>query len=100
MIKQLGSTHEADYDVGEFFVVRKFRGKGIGKTVAHRLFDRFSGIWEVRQMMDHIPAQAFWRRVIASYSGDQFQESKQYIKEYRIEMVVQRFTSLGRTQKS
>jgi predicted acetyltransferase len=96
MIKKLGPNHEANYDVGEFFIVRKFRGKGIGKAVAHRLFDRFPGIWEVRQMMDHRPAQAFWRRVIAAYSEGQYRETTQYIKEYRIEMMVQRFTSPGR----
>ena len=93
MIKHMRADHEADYDVGEFFILRKFRGKGIGKAIAHRLFDRFPGMWEVRQMVEHKPAQAFWRRVIAAYAGDQYQESKQYIKEFGIDMIVQQFVS-------
>ena len=97
MIKQLGTNHEADYDVGEFFIVRKFRGKGVGKSVAHNLFDRFPGIWQVRQMIEHKPAQAFWRQVIANYTGNRYQESKQQIKEYGIDMIVQQFTSPRRT---
>lgn len=93
LIKQMNTNHAADYDVGEFFIVRKFRRKGIGKSVAHYLFDHFPGVWQVRQMMDHKLAQAFWRQVIADYSGKQYQESKQHIEEYSIDMIVQQFTS-------
>ena len=92
LIKQIPDDH-VDFDVGEFFIVRRFRGRGVGKTVAQRLFDRFPGRWEVRQMLGHGPAQTFWRRVIADYSGDQYDESTQHIEQYGIDMVVQRFVS-------
>lgn len=93
MIKQMGANDEADYDMGEFFIVRKFRRKGVGRTVAYYLFNRFPGIWQVRQMIAHKPAQAFWRQIITDYSGNQVQESIQHIKKYDLDMIVQQFSS-------
>jgi predicted acetyltransferase len=56
-------------------------------------FDRLRGKWEVRQMMEHLPAQLFWRRVIAEYSGGDYGESVRHIEECGIDMVVQGFKS-------
>jgi predicted acetyltransferase len=83
-------------DVGEFFVLRKFRRQGLGTAVAHAAFARYSGPWQVRQMPDNIPAQAFWRHCIASFAPDGFSEKRQRDAAYDIDMVVQRFTSPGK----
>ena len=93
MIKQLPEGKPVDCDMGEFFLVRKFRRQGIGTQIAYDLFDRFPGIWEVRQMVAYRPAQTFWRLVIAGYTNNQYQESSQHDKTYGIDMIVQRFTS-------
>jgi predicted acetyltransferase len=61
-----------DSDIGEFFVVAKFQGKGVGHQVAEKIFDQFPGTWEVRQMLAKQPAIDFWRRVIASYTHGKF----------------------------
>jgi predicted acetyltransferase len=58
------STTEKTNTIGDFFIMRKFRRKGVGKEVAYSLFQRFSGAWEVRQTMANKPAYAFWKRVI------------------------------------
>ncbi len=60
----------------QFFVIKKYRRRGIGEAAAVALFDAKPGKWEVGQMHLNIPAQAFWRRVIASYSSGQFTEAK------------------------
>lgn len=60
--------------IGDFFVMRKFRGKGYGKQAAHTIFDRFPGRWEVRQTPNNIPANRFWNRVIQSYTGGAYSE--------------------------
>ena len=67
--------------------------KGVGKTVAHELFDRFPGAWQVRQMHGNTPAQAFWRSVVSDYTSNQFEESTRRIEEYDTEMTVQTFVS-------
>ncbi len=61
-------------DMAEFFVVRKYRRRGVGAAAARRAFDVFPGRWEVREMAANTPAQAFWRRIIADYTRGHFDE--------------------------
>src|SRR5512138_650387 len=53
--------------IAEFFILRKYRHQGVGKVVAHLIFDKFPGQWSVAQVENNHPAQAFWRKVIAEY---------------------------------
>jgi predicted acetyltransferase len=62
------------HDMAEFFVLRKYRRRGVGARVATALFDRFSGPWEVRQRHQNLAATAFWRRVIGDYTGGRFED--------------------------
>jgi predicted acetyltransferase len=62
-------------DMAEFFVARPLRGRGVGGAAARALFDRFGGRWEVRQTAENAAALAFWRAVIADYTGGAFSES-------------------------
>jgi predicted acetyltransferase len=52
------------HDMNEFFVMRKYRGDGIGTAFARDLFRRFPGDWQVRQVRANEPAIAFWHRAI------------------------------------
>jgi predicted acetyltransferase len=60
--------------VDEFFVMRKFRRRGIGREVARRVFDRLPGRWALQQTSRNIAAQAFWRTVLADYTGGRFED--------------------------
>lgn len=93
LVKEIATVRETNYDIGEFFIVRKFRRRGVGRTVAEALFDRFAGRWQVRQLLGNDTAQAFWRRVIADYSRGDYEESVRHIAEYGIDMVAQVFKS-------
>ncbi|WP_308636812.1 hypothetical protein [Paenibacillus silvisoli] len=64
------STAEKANVISEFFIMRKFRGHGVGRTVACSLFDQFPGQWEVRQTVGNKPAYAFWKQVISKYKQD------------------------------
>jgi predicted acetyltransferase len=93
LVKQLD---EATFDMAEFFVGRQHRRRGLGERVAHGLFDRFAGDWEVREMLTNMAAQAFWRRIIAKYSGGDFVDTQEIFAAYGgKEFVVQRFHSRG-----
>ena len=52
------------HDIAEFFVMRKYRGRGVGAQAAASLFDRFPGRWTVRQQLANPAATAFWRKAI------------------------------------
>ncbi|MEO7032545.1 MAG: GNAT family N-acetyltransferase [Polyangiaceae bacterium] len=62
-------------DVGEFFVLRKYRRRGVGSALARQVFELFPGRWEVRQLLANEAATRFWRSVIADYTEDRFQEA-------------------------
>lgn len=68
------SLPENEHWMAQFFVVRKYRRRGIGGEAAKRVFDIMRGRWEVGQMRKNLPAQAFWRRVIDEYTGGRFVE--------------------------
>jgi predicted acetyltransferase len=69
------SGDQGVFDMAEFFVARTARRRGVGAAAARALFDHFGGRWEVRQTAENLPALAFWRAVIADYTGGTFTES-------------------------
>lgn len=74
LIEKMDDTAEAEYYMTEFFVMRKYRRTGLGTWAATRLFDLYRGRWKVTQVSNNIPAQAFWRKVIGSYTGGRYDE--------------------------
>jgi predicted acetyltransferase len=60
--------------IEEFFVMRKYRRKGVGEHVAHYLFDLFPGVWQVSEIVENTPAQAFWRKIIERYTQGRYVE--------------------------
>lgn len=69
------AKEENIHSIAEFFVLRKYRGKGIGEEAAIKIFDRFPGKWNVRQLTENKAAQAFWKKVIDRYSKGSFKET-------------------------
>ncbi len=75
----------------EFFVMRKYRHKGVGEIVAREVFDRLPGAWEVGQIASNKSAQQFWRRVIGRYTDGDYEEIT--MDDHRWRGTVQYFTS-------
>jgi predicted acetyltransferase len=65
---------EGTREISEFFVLRKYRRRGVGERVARRVFDMFPGRWELTELESNVEAQAFWRRVLGRYIGDRFED--------------------------
>ena len=55
-------------NVVEFFVLRKFRGHGVGKLAARAVFNSRPGSWEVAVMSRNQAARKFWKSVIETSS--------------------------------
>ena len=60
----------------QYFVVKKYRNRGVGQAAAVALFDSTPGVWQVGQMRSNVAAQAFWRRVINAYTNDSLSEAE------------------------
>ena len=81
LIDKIGTTPDVDWNMGQFFIVGKYQGKGIGHQVASEIFSQFPGIWEVTQMPDNIPAIAFWKKVIADFTDNKYLEERKIFQE-------------------
>jgi len=57
------------WDMAEFFVVRGYRRRGIGTEIAHAVWTRLPGQWEVRVMESNHAAHQFWDRAINKFAG-------------------------------
>ncbi len=64
----------AGRSIAEFFVMRKYRRQGVGRRAAFYAFDRFPGLWEVRENSKNFAGQEFWRTIIAEYTGGEYSE--------------------------
>lgn len=52
--------------LGEFFILRKFRRSGIGKSAAAQLIEMFPGNWEIPFQLENVQAANFWRNSLKS----------------------------------
>jgi predicted acetyltransferase len=66
-------------DVHEFFVLRKFRRRGFGQSMAALLWNEHPGEWLVRVFEANAPAVIFWRTAISSYCLGSYQEERHVI---------------------
>ena len=57
------------WDMAEFFVIRGYRRLGIGTKVAHQIWKKFPGKWEVRVIDRNQKAKEFWGRAIGELMG-------------------------------
>jgi predicted acetyltransferase len=64
-----GSLDAMVWDVAEFFILRGYRRAGIGTEVAHQVWRRFPGRWQVRVIVSNEPAYRFWHHAIESFAG-------------------------------
>lgn len=63
------------FSMAEYFITRRFRRSGIGKSAAHQLFERFQGEWHVAEEEMNLPAQEFWCTIINEYTQGQYQRT-------------------------
>ncbi len=58
------------WDVAEFFVLRAWRRQSVGTVVAHQLWQRHPGQWQVRVMEVNAAGCRFWENAVRTFAGD------------------------------
>ncbi|USB31587.1 GNAT family N-acetyltransferase [Paenibacillus sp. YPG26] len=89
LIEALNGKRSADSYMTEFFVLKKYRRQGVGRSAAIQLFEKYRGRWLVSQLSSNVPAQIFWRTIIRDYTSDEYEEDISL--DHR--QISQRFTS-------
>src|SRR5262249_60465311 len=64
-----------DLAVAEFFVLRSYRRRGVGRQAARRLWDTVRGNWVVRVSDANRGGLDFWRDVVREYGGGRCAET-------------------------
>ncbi|ROS04982.1 acetyltransferase (GNAT) family protein [Sinobacterium caligoides] len=64
---------ESNYDIGQFFVLRKFEGKGVGREAFKQSVALYPGPWLTRVLHENKSALGFWLKVIAELTDGDFQ---------------------------
>src|SRR6476659_5194534 len=67
--------------MGDFFVVRAVRRKGVGYRVARELLDRYAGAWEIGFQGSNRGAPEFWRRLAADVAGEDWVEERRPVPD-------------------
>ena len=57
-----------DFYMGDLYVTRPWRRKGVGRQLTRMLFDRYKGRWELCVWPANRPAMFFWERVVSEYT--------------------------------
>lgn len=83
----------ATTEMAEFFILRKYRGKGAGSAAAREILPRFPGRWSISQIPGNEPATRFWRAAIPVPFSEQRSHDGHVRQEFTID---QGETSPGR----
>lgn len=63
------SGNEEVWDMAEFFILRRYRRRGVGTELAAKVWRRCPGLWEIRVAANNVPALQFWNSTIARFTG-------------------------------
>lgn len=63
------SDNKDIYDIAEFFVMRKYRRKKIGATIATKIWRMFKGSWQIRVLPGNKIASIFWPKTINEFTN-------------------------------
>lgn len=73
LVRQLERGPDPLHQLAEFFIMRSYRRRGLGRAAATAVFDRFPGRWEVQQSAANHAGRAFWQRVIDDYTQSDYE---------------------------
>ncbi len=77
LIRRIITKDDVYYSMAEFFVLKKYRRRNIGKRAAFILFDKYKGTWHIHQHEKNKPSQIFWRNIINEFTKNNYKELSQ-----------------------
>jgi predicted acetyltransferase len=71
------------WDMADFFVLRRYRHRGVGAELAEKIWRLCPGKWQIRVRSNNLPAIKFWESAIAKFT-----ESSATFENFEIEKIV------------
>lgn len=81
------NQEHADYVLNSFFILKKYRRKGLGKQACNQFFEIYPGRYAIAQASTNIPAIKFWKNVyesndITTYEKEEVEDGTKVIYQY------------------
>ena len=64
--KHAHSGAVVDWNMGEFFIARKFRRSGMASSALRKILAAYPGVWEIAVARRNAPAKEFWPKAIGA----------------------------------
>lgn len=77
LLHQIGDAWHLD----EFFVHGRFQKKGIGRKIAHQLWEQYPACWELSVIPENKTALSFWRNAISTFTQGHYAEEMRTIPQ-------------------
>ena len=74
LLNKIGTLPETEWNMGEFFIIAKFQGKGIAREVVNQIWKSYPGKWEVSVIPENKHALNFWRKTINHFTNGNYKE--------------------------
>lgn len=74
LLNQITTEKDSNWNMGEFFIIAKFQGQGIGKRVAHKIWEMNPGKWEISVIPENKSAISFWEKAINTFIDGTFKK--------------------------
>lgn len=72
------------FDIGQFFILRKFKRLGIGEKAFELSVKNHPGKWITRVLLNNTGALLFWEKVISNISSDSPQVKKELYNNHEM----------------
>ena len=73
MVRSNSGDQDWDFQIAEFFILRRYRRKGLGSSVAQQVLNSRRGLWEIAYDSDNESASYLWNSISKLYSQVQLQ---------------------------
>ncbi|MDP1974619.1 MAG: GNAT family N-acetyltransferase [Alphaproteobacteria bacterium] len=80
LINKVGISPITQWNMGEFFILAKFQGKGVAQQVANMVWLKFPGTWEVLTIPEMSYALKFWRKTINQFTNGHYMEDYKLVR--------------------
>ena len=75
------------FDMGQFFVLRKFKRQGIGEAAFKLSVQAHPGKWLIRVLPDNLGAKAFWDKCIESVADTEVRRVEESYRELKMDFL-------------
>ncbi len=76
-----------EFDMGQFFILRKFKRKGVGQKAFMLTVQKHQGDWLTRVLPDNISAKKFWEKVVYKVACGKVEISSELYKNRQMNFI-------------